>query len=363
MRIEVRPLILEKLKQRTCIHHERASKNIDILHAHLSMEEYGNVTETVGFYKPLGVPIANGKEWPLSILNFDRRKKIPLLEYDLYVLGYPSFLPLCTDLPELPDFAHVLGCLYVLEGATLGGQIIARHIRKKYRAWTRQLAVPIFAVTALRPTACGIHFAMYLPLMLRVVRLKTRCYKLLMRRLLSSMRGLKRVEHDVTHHTAVLFISFIRKETSMNTASIQESTNLANCEKEPILIPGSIQSHGILIVLQEPDLTILQISSNTMSLLGTPPEALLQQKLTVLLGQAQIEQLKKGLLSPELQLINLLKLHITVQGKGLVFDGSVHRINSLLILEMEPVSTPQGYSYWEILSRIRADHYQATTYW
>ncbi len=133
----------------------------------------------------------------------------------------------------------------------------------------------------------------------------------------------------------------------MNTASIQESTNLANCEKEPIRIPGSIQSHGILIVLQEPDLTILQISSNTMSLLGTPPEALLQQKLTVLLGQAQIEQLKKGLLSPELQLINPLKLHITVQGKGLVFDGSVHRINSLLILEMEPVSTPQGYSYWE----------------
>ncbi len=132
MRIEVRPLILEKLKQRTCIHHERASKNIDILHAHLSMEEYGDILQKLwGFYKPLEVLIANGKEWPLSLLNFDRRKKIPLLEYDLYVLGYPSFLPLCTDLPELPDFAHVLGCLYVLEGATLGGQIIARHIRKR----------------------------------------------------------------------------------------------------------------------------------------------------------------------------------------------------------------------------------------
>src|SRR5450432_911393 len=133
----------------------------------------------------------------------------------------------------------------------------------------------------------------------------------------------------------------------MNTPSLQESINLANCEKEPIRIPCSIQSHGILIVLQEPDLTILQISSNTMSLLGTTPDALLKQELTVLLGQAQVDQLKKGLLLPELQLINPLKLSIIVQGKELVFDGSVHRINSLLILEMEPISAPQGYSYWE----------------
>jgi chemotaxis family two-component system sensor kinase Cph1 len=132
-----------------------------------------------------------------------------------------------------------------------------------------------------------------------------------------------------------------------SSTSLQETANLVNCENEPIRIPGSIQSHGILIVLQEPDLTILQISSNTMSLLGVPFEALLQQKLTVLLGQAQVEQLKKGLLLPELQLINPLKLHITVQDKELVFDGSVHRINSLLILEMEPISAPQGYSYWE----------------
>jgi two-component system, chemotaxis family, sensor kinase Cph1 len=138
---------------------------------------------------------------------------------------------------------------------------------------------------------------------------------------------------------------FIRKETYMH--NIQEPAHLTDCENEPIRIPGYIQSHGILIALQEPDLTILQISSNTMSLLGTPPEALLQQELTVLLGQAQVEQLKKGLLLPELQIINPLKLHITVQGKKLFFDGSMHRTNSFLILEMELLSTPQVYSYWE----------------
>lgn len=34
--------------------------------------------------------------------------------------------------------------------------------------------------------------------------------------------------------------------------------DLTNCDKEPIHIPGSIQPHGILFVLQEPQLKILQ---------------------------------------------------------------------------------------------------------
>jgi heme oxygenase (biliverdin-IX-beta and delta-forming) len=132
MRTDVRPLILDKLKQSTRIHHDRASNNLDILRIHLSIEEYRDILQKLwGFYRPLEALIAHGIEWPLSVLNFDHRKKTPLLERDLYILGAPSFLPICTELPELVDFAQVLGCLYVLEGATLGGQIISRHIRKR----------------------------------------------------------------------------------------------------------------------------------------------------------------------------------------------------------------------------------------
>ncbi|HEY5006344.1 MAG TPA: biliverdin-producing heme oxygenase [Ktedonobacteraceae bacterium] len=129
----MRPLILDKLKQSTRIHHDRASNTLDILRIHLSIEEYRDILQKLwGFYKPLEALIAHGIEWPLSALNFDQRKKTPLLEYDLHILGStPSFLPICTDLPELADFSQVLGCLYVLEGATLGGQVISRHIRKR----------------------------------------------------------------------------------------------------------------------------------------------------------------------------------------------------------------------------------------
>jgi heme oxygenase (biliverdin-IX-beta and delta-forming) len=38
-------------------------------------------------------------------------------------------IPQCAELPELVTIPQVLGCLYVIEGATLGGQIITRHLQ------------------------------------------------------------------------------------------------------------------------------------------------------------------------------------------------------------------------------------------
>ncbi len=35
-------------------------------------------------------------------------------------------LPRCSRILSLPDLAQALGCLYVLEGATLGGQVLSR---------------------------------------------------------------------------------------------------------------------------------------------------------------------------------------------------------------------------------------------
>ena len=58
----------------------------------------------------------------------DRRKSAGLAA-DLRALGVaPEALPRCSDLPDLPGPAAVLGCAYVLEGATLGGQILSRHV-------------------------------------------------------------------------------------------------------------------------------------------------------------------------------------------------------------------------------------------
>ncbi len=60
--------------------------------------------------------------------DYGSRHKLDSLTRDLLVLGMPlediGRLPRCADLPAVPDQCAALGCLYVIEGATLGGRTI-----------------------------------------------------------------------------------------------------------------------------------------------------------------------------------------------------------------------------------------------
>jgi heme oxygenase (biliverdin-IX-beta and delta-forming) len=61
---------------------------------------------------------------------FSARQRTPMLERDLAWFGasHPSHRrPL---LPEMNDNASLLGAMYVMEGSTLGGQYIARHVER-----------------------------------------------------------------------------------------------------------------------------------------------------------------------------------------------------------------------------------------
>jgi heme oxygenase len=59
------------------------------------------------------------------------------LRTDLRALGETESqidsLPLCDQLPPMLNIEDGIGCLYVLEGSTLGGQLIARELSRKFR--------------------------------------------------------------------------------------------------------------------------------------------------------------------------------------------------------------------------------------
>jgi heme oxygenase (biliverdin-IX-beta and delta-forming) len=66
--------------------------------------------------------------------DYSRRLKVPLLVEDLHSLGRDAGTTCLAHQGDLPDTStpsRVLGCLYVLEGASLGGQIIRRHIEAR----------------------------------------------------------------------------------------------------------------------------------------------------------------------------------------------------------------------------------------
>ena len=47
--------------------------------------------------------------------------------------------------------------------------------------------------------------------------------------------------------------------------------DLDNCAREPIHLAGAIQPHGLLFILREPELKIVQVSENISLFLVSPP--------------------------------------------------------------------------------------------
>ncbi len=126
------PDILRRLRTESRAEHEAIDRALDLLARGLTLGAYRRRIEQFhGFYAPLEDRLGDlgALAWPSGAAPLERRA--PLLAADLVALGVgaPERLPRCEALPELRGPADVLGCLYVLEGAALGGQVIARHLR------------------------------------------------------------------------------------------------------------------------------------------------------------------------------------------------------------------------------------------
>jgi heme oxygenase (biliverdin-IX-beta and delta-forming) len=131
---KARSSIHAELRRRTAFVHRQLEDQLDLLGPSLSTRRYRLVLEAFyGFYDPLETGLA--RLAPSSPpLTFPLATRTVLLEHDLVALGasprrMPE-LPRCSDLPALTRSEHLAGCLYVLEGACLGGQVIARALAR-----------------------------------------------------------------------------------------------------------------------------------------------------------------------------------------------------------------------------------------
>jgi light-regulated signal transduction histidine kinase (bacteriophytochrome) len=112
--------------------------------------------------------------------------------------------------------------------------------------------------------------------------------------------------------------------------------DLTNCERELIHLAGSIQPHGVLLVLQETDLTILQASANAGDLFGLPTERLLGTSLSAAGGNL-VQQLRQIMQLHDLAEPRPLRCNTESEGGRTEFEGIAHRHPAGgLILELEP---------------------------
>lgn len=121
-------MLLSRLKSETRDAHERIERDLDLLSDRLTVGRYGAVL--AGFHTFL-------RAWEPCIAAaladdafFGPRRRLALVEADLAVLRLAKPAPQTVALRFIGDRASAMGSLYVLEGATLGGQLIARHARR-----------------------------------------------------------------------------------------------------------------------------------------------------------------------------------------------------------------------------------------
>ncbi|WP_245772124.1 biliverdin-producing heme oxygenase [Myxococcus fulvus] len=127
----------QRLKTETRPHHERAESAVRLMEPGLTLDGYRRHLEALyGFHLPVEARLSEVLEEELPALHLHERRKLPWLEVDLRALGHDAAslarLPRCPEPPSLGSLPEALGGCYVLEGATLGGQLILRHLRRHF---------------------------------------------------------------------------------------------------------------------------------------------------------------------------------------------------------------------------------------
>ena len=119
---------LEQLRRETLPDHNAVEKSVPLMDEELDVDTY------ISYLLKLHGIIATWEEWaaPNAPAWIHRllvaRRRGQLLTLDLKWFGADACGEARPALPEMKDAAGLPGAMYVMEGSTLGGQLIARHV-------------------------------------------------------------------------------------------------------------------------------------------------------------------------------------------------------------------------------------------
>jgi heme oxygenase len=121
-------LDIQKLIQETKVDHHNVEGAVPLMHQGLEIAEYVQCLQriygVVAAWEERAAEVA--PEWFRPSLRARRRS--PLLEQDLAWFGAGEQDDGRPVLPEMDNLPGLFGTMYVMEGSTLGGQFIARHV-------------------------------------------------------------------------------------------------------------------------------------------------------------------------------------------------------------------------------------------
>lgn len=130
-----------------------------------------------------------------------------------------------------------------------------------------------------------------------------------------------------------------------------DDVNLTTCDREPIHIPGAIQPHGALLVLEPSSLEIIQLSANVEDILGLSIEQLLGSSLEQWFETEPVNKLR-SCLEQTFDGVNPLSFQQASSDKQ--FNGIAHRSGETIILELEPTKNQKSTSFFDFYDYVKA---------
>jgi len=125
--------LLAELRLATAAEHQALEDRLDLFNRVRTLASYTALLERFHrVVQPLEVLLESRVDWNATGWDFAARLKTPWLVQDIQSLrGLAPVSHLAPpELPLIEGLGEGIGCLYVLEGSTLGGQGISRHFRE-----------------------------------------------------------------------------------------------------------------------------------------------------------------------------------------------------------------------------------------
>lgn len=128
--------------------------------------------------------------------------------------------------------------------------------------------------------------------------------------------------------------------------------DLTTCDREPIHIPGSIQSHGVLLAVDPGTFTVVQAAGDTGTIVGREIERILAGSLDDALGSEAATMVRSCSLGTKVPEPLYLGSFAPPAAPGRLVDLTAHYRDGILILEIEPSATSPSTAA-EMLAKVR----------
>lgn len=147
------------------------------------------------------------------------------------------------------------------------------------------------------------------------------------------------------------------QQLQTNSRQMQKQTqevDWVQIEQEDVKQIDYIQPHGVLFVLEESDLIIIQASENTIDLFDYPVQDILQKHLSFVFPTEQFTKLQNLIDNRDLATPRVAKLTLEKPDRILQIDAIIHRNSQdLLILELEPIVEQEPINFLDIYQAIQ----------